>query len=402
MAKLILDINCRPGNDCTRISVGFRGLPVGWRKEVSYEIAGPDAPLSLSVANFAVIAALPAAMSLGGTLHCNSEVDADFLENIEDCMEAWCRWRPDLFHRVVISVDKERPPTASSNRKAIMAFSGGLDAAFALHAHKTNLMGRRSLEIESAVLIQGFDLKADDDVAFETARRHAHEILNSYGVRLNTVRTDWRSPFCVDWGATHMLGVASVLQLFRDGFGAAVFADDVTYESQVQGWSNNAITNRMMGSAAYPVRTVGAAHSRTAKAAAVASNPKILEHVRVCWEKPELGANCGTCEKCVRTKMNFYAAGAKSVPALGTPAEKGDILRQPADGNFVYRYSDMLEAGTWSEEDPLRRVVAEKVHQCQLRQISATKDARRRKRGLLARTMRHMPPAFLRAMVWRG
>jgi hypothetical protein len=35
--------------------------------------------------------------------------------------------------------------------------------------------------------------------------------------------------------------------------------------------------------------------------------PEIAARLRVCWQGPQTGANCGRCEKCVRTKLNFAA-----------------------------------------------------------------------------------------------
>ena len=124
-------------------------------------------------------------------------------------------------------------------------------------------------------------------------------------MRLNIVRTNWQKPFSVKWTMTHALGIAAVLHLFHRQFGSGVIADDLSYDMQITPWSSNAITNQMLGCSGFPIRTTGAAWSRTQKAGVVATNPVVLEHLRVCYERPELGGNCGECEKCFRTKLNF-------------------------------------------------------------------------------------------------
>ncbi|MGD9669442.1 MAG: hypothetical protein AB7U75_10355 [Hyphomicrobiaceae bacterium] len=308
--------------------------------------------------NFAVLAALPLAMKRGTPLHCEGDVDIDFLENIEECMAAWHRWRPDLFKPIRITASAETPPTAPRPGPAIMAFSGGLDSTFALHAHKHRLLGRRVREIDAAALIQGFDVPLTENDAFSSARRHVQAILESYGVRLNVIQTNWKDSFCVKWGMTHVFGLAAVLQLFNREFSAGIFADDTPYEHQLTPWSSNAITNQMLGSTRYPIHSTGAALDRTEKAGAVASNPVVLEHLRVCYERPELGHNCGWCEKCVRTKLNFYANGVRTVPALKAPVTPEQVRRKcNLNPRIRHLYVDTIEHGSWPPSDPVRRAV---------------------------------------------
>jgi hypothetical protein len=47
--------------------------------------------------------------------------------------------------------------------------------------------------------------------------------------------------------------------------------------------------------------------------------------LRVCWEDNETGKNCGTCEKCVRTKLNFLAAGLTLPEALAEAPDPRQI-----------------------------------------------------------------------------
>jgi len=117
--------------DRCRTSIVFEGLPHFEPDRIAYDIIGPDAPEQEPNANFAVVAALPTAMSLGRPLHVRGEVDANFLATMEEYMAAWCRWRPDLFQPVAISADVERAQRAPAAAGAIMAFSGGLDSTFA-------------------------------------------------------------------------------------------------------------------------------------------------------------------------------------------------------------------------------------------------------------------------------
>ncbi len=59
----------------------------------------------------------------------------------------------------------------------------------------------------------------------------------------------------------------------------------------------------------------GAAFSRTDKVAEVRKHSVACETLKVCWAGTNQSGNCGKCEKCVRTQMNFLATGATSNPA---------------------------------------------------------------------------------------
>ena len=50
-----------------------------------------------------------------------------------------------------------------------------------------------------------------------------------------------------------------------------------------------------------------------------------MENLRVCWEGPQRDRNCGVCEKCIRTKLEFLANGLELPSALSTPPTAGEI-----------------------------------------------------------------------------
>ena len=53
----------------------------------------------------------------------------------------------------------------------------------------------------------------------------------------------------------------------------------------------------------------GASHTRTEKVDMISEWKEGIENLRVCWEGDLKDSNCGKCEKCVRTKLNFLAIG---------------------------------------------------------------------------------------------
>jgi hypothetical protein len=179
------------------------------------------------------------------------------------------------------------------------------------------------------------------------------------------VRTNWKPLFAVDWAMTHVLGIASVLYQFSGEFGCGLLADDFPYEFQLMPWSNNVMTNQMLGSTAFPIRSTGADRFRTEKALAVGQNPVVLQHLRVCHQKHALGRNCGECEKCIRTKLNFYASGISPVASLGASLSLEDVWSlRPKNAKDLFFCSDVLGGGRWKPNDLIHDALARLVADC--------------------------------------
>ncbi|WP_018184213.1 hypothetical protein [Kaistia granuli] len=305
----------------TTITASQDGEP---ERSVFYQFDGALTPDASGIGNAALVAFLPYAMQRGLDIQVESEVDEDLLAQLEEVQDAWSRWHPGLFRRVGLDVAGVRPAMLPATRTAVAAFSGGLDSIFAVHAHKRDLLGYRKLDVRSGVLIQGFDLPLDQPVWFEDARRRASLMLTSYGLSLTTVRTNWRT-LGAPWELGYIFGVASVLHQLKGRVGQAIIASDNAYGGDMPGWGSNAASNQMMSGPSFPLHFTGGGWSRTEKAAALTGEAAVLENLRVCWERPESLGNCGRCEKCIRTKLNFMANGVGHVPALGIPVTPRSI-----------------------------------------------------------------------------
>lgn len=53
----------------------------------------------------------------------------------------------------------------------------------------------------------------------------------------------------------------------------------------------------------------GAQFTRTAKVEFLVDFPAVVNRLKVCWEGSVQHENCGVCEKCIRTRLNFVAVG---------------------------------------------------------------------------------------------
>jgi hypothetical protein len=335
--------------------------------EIIWEFTGDFVPHTPLDADFALVALLPFAMRYGLELNVRGALTRSLVEMVDECMDVWTKWRPDLFpHRVGIEADewKESPPPLSSTNNAVLTFSAGVDATFALVAHQSGLLGRRSRKIAAGVMIHGFDLPLEQPDWFARAAAHARAIATEQQTALTIVRTNWRQ-FCVDWAMGHAFGLFAVLHQFHGRVASGILAADVDYGEPPEIWGNNTLTNRLLSGPAFPILECGGGYTRTEKVAAIAQYPAVRSHVRVCWEHPELGGNCGECEKCVRTQLNFMAAGFGSVPAFPRPLTPETVagLRFRNAGQQFYLESLLRHNEGRSIPENIRAAIAEALGQ---------------------------------------
>lgn len=289
----------------------LNGRPEAWWK------FGPGAEIAPPVtSNFAAVAMLPHAMAQGVDLHIEGQIDSGLLENLEDLVEAWSMWRPDLYRRIEISANHISSQTSDPGKGAALMFSGGVDATFALVAHQMRLLGHRSSKVSYGLLVHGFDIPLERTDWFDAAYFHAKHVLSSFDVKPLTVTTNWRR-HGLNWEMVFGFGVAAVLHQMDGSCSKGLWAADEPFDHEVIPWGSNSISNPLMGGSNFPIRAVGMGHSRNDKVAHIAPFSAVREHLRVCWRQPDNGQNCGVCEKCVRTRLNFLCAGFDDLPAFG-------------------------------------------------------------------------------------
>jgi hypothetical protein len=285
----------------------------------------PPIPDRLDVAALALVSK---AMNFRQDLHLEGPVSWRLLANLEEYMDAWTQWRPDIFGPVALTADEvvdDRGTGAGALAdRGVLAFSGGVDGTYAAYAHARGLLGHRTLRLAAGVLVHGFDIPLEDAHGFELATAGARAMTDELGIPLVTMRTNWQAVADPEWQMTFGAAIAAVLHLFPDRAGNVILAADTTYAAPTFPWGSNPITNPLLASSRLRMVQPGAGATRTEKVRAIGGLASVREHLRVCWEGDEPGRNCERCEKCVRTKVNLLAAGHGAIPALG-PLDPGEL-----------------------------------------------------------------------------
>ena len=234
-------------------------------------------------------------------------------------------WRTK-YTPVRITADQIMPAETQTTRRGMFAFSGGVDGTFALLRHHKARAGLRTARPIGAMLIHGFDIPLGEQDAFDRARANVAEVIGALGLPLSVVRTNWQSEACTAWLQEYLAGLSACLHQFRGFANVGVLGAGEDYAHLTQPWgSNNPITNHLLSGSGFEIHTEGGGFTRTQRVRLICDYPEIAAKLRVCWEGPMTGGNCGRCEKCIRTKLNLMAIQAPPVCFDG-PATHAQIL----------------------------------------------------------------------------
>ena len=275
------------------------------------------------------IAGVLLAMKTGSDFVMRQSLEKAFVRNLEEFIDIWATLQPALFRPVRCSVEiaslNRGEAVSDSGRaedSAIVCFSGGVDACHSLWMHCSRQKGHRSLSVGAGMLVDGFDIGLDEKERFREAEEHCRAILDSIGVRLRTVRTNWRE-VVPHWRYTHGAALVSCLWLFKGAFSNGIVGtDDRSY--LVPDHGSNPYTCPLLSGSSFRIVSDGGRYSRVEKVDSIKEWTSALDHLRVCYSG-NTGGNCGRCEKCIRTVLNFRTVGMDSLACFPVNITNDDI-----------------------------------------------------------------------------
>ncbi len=321
----------------TLVPQGFHGQD-GWQT-LAWKLASPGLPefvLTHSVADadahllsppdradHALIIVLLLAMKNHWNISVEGKVSPRLLDGLEILQAIWCRWCPNTYHHIEIRAQEEcEIETATGQRPALFAFSGGVDASFSLFRHLIGAAGRNNHKPCTALLVHGLDIPLNRPDFFQKAAERAKRMLSDTGVPLTCMRTNSHL-LDMDWEHTFGLQLTACFLVLQSGFAHGVMASGEPYDALVLPWGSTPLTDTLASTSALQVVHDGAEFDRTEKVDWLARNSGIVADLRVCWAGNDLSRNCGKCEKCVRTMLNFWAMGHDIPTAFPTTLTAG-------------------------------------------------------------------------------
>lgn len=272
-----------------------------------FDIESEDKLDSIVTLDFAVLVVLFGAMRWGRDIVAQGPLSDSLLRNLEEFQQVWCAWQPQIYRPVGIS-GAGYGRRVSGTDCAVAAFSGGVDACFTAYRHLKKRPGKYHYDLATLMLVQGFDIPFGADDAFAIAVQRARAIVGN-DAAIATVKTDV-SKMLVQWQNNFGAALAACLHQFAPTHSIGLVGSDEPYQHLALPWGSNPISNPFLSSDLMKIVTDGSGYTRTQKVSHVANWQAATENLRVCWEGPVSGKNCGRCEKCIRTILNFRAADA--------------------------------------------------------------------------------------------
>lgn len=243
------------------------------------------------------------------------------LYNLNQLIEIRQRLAPERYPHVIEMhpesiVDVMRDPQESS--KAVAALSGGLDSTFTAVRHGLGLAGEATIPLAALVMVHGFDAPLERVDQFDAMLRRTEPTLKLINIPLHVVRTNSKLDGQT-WPQSAIPLTVAALSHFGHLAPIALVSSGAPYGTPRFGLSHPAAIEALGSGDWFRVVTDGSGFGRTDKVATLAPYPDVLAALKVCWEGSEPEKNCGVCEKCVMTRLNFLAAGMRDAPCFDTP-----------------------------------------------------------------------------------
>jgi hypothetical protein len=301
-----------------RLRVDGRSEHICWH----YDIIGGEVG-HISVLDGYVHSILFFALKLGLPLRVHGGLTETALYNLDEFIRAWAQWRPDLYRYFEIYPDEIVAAARIPMRRAIATFSGGVDANFTLVRNKSR-MGRGGHDIKSVLMIHGFDVDYDNDAAFHQLISRVQPTFDEFEVDLKIIKTS--SKFIdQDWEDSFGAQLSGCLHQFSNAYDTALIASSEPYTALVYPLGSTPITDRLFSGGFMNIVHDGAQFTRTEKVEFLVNFPSVVNRLKVCWEGSVQHENCGVCEKCVRTRLNFMAVGKRDPGCFADPFQPGHI-----------------------------------------------------------------------------
>ncbi len=278
--------------DVVRVTADVDGLPL-W-----FESA--DARLVPSIEAFASTLLLTS-QHMGRTLVLEEAVSEAWRNNVAALLPVWRRW---WGYEIRQPVCDTRPDNNPPRNGTALMFSGGVDSFYSL------LAGPHP---DFLVSVHGFDIRLDDRERATALKSALREAAGAQACVPVLIRTNCREHPAIGrsrlWERAHGGALAGIGHLLSDHIDRLVVSS--SYSNPVKAaWGSTPHTDSLLAGDGFTVTHFGGDWQREDRVGAIAGNPLVRKHLRVCWENKAPVGNCSRCEKCVITMMHLAEHGA--------------------------------------------------------------------------------------------
>jgi hypothetical protein len=237
-------------------------------------------------------------------------------------------------------------------RRAFGFFSGGVDSLHMLMRNRLLYRREDPAYIRDALFIHGFDIgkraRTPEYERFQAALEGLDEATRELGLRLIPCRTNLRHlPSQPDfWEYRHNGAALAAVGHAAVAGSAFLFIGGSFPIAEPVPWGSHPAVDGLFSSQWVTVIHDGGRFSRLRKVRDLANWPTALSALRVCPARGGSRANCGRCEKCLRTRLELLAAGVEETAAFGSSLPPNDLWDEAVPGPIGDRaifYEDLIE-----------------------------------------------------------
>lgn len=261
------------------------------------------------------------AMECGENLEIDFPISKQGFQNVNYYIEAWHNLLPDTYKKIKIIASNivDGTNTKTHPAESISAFSGGVDACFTLIRHNEKDWGENfDYNLKNVLCVQGFDVPINKNKEYDLLMDRVSPIYEQYNCRQFKVWTDLKLASKQDWEMSFSAQLACCLHLFSEHFAQALIGSSEPYKDFFLPWGSTPSTDFLLSGTNLEIIHDGAGFTRTEKAERISKNNIAVDRMKVCWEKG-FEDNCGECEKCYRTRLNFLAVGLTDPKCFDSP-----------------------------------------------------------------------------------
>jgi hypothetical protein len=224
-----------------------------------------------------------------------------------------------------------------------LCFTGGVDSFFSLLGHDQRPT--------CLVFVVGFDVPVDDHERAARVVALLREVAKEQRTPALIVRTDLREHprfASISWEHTHGAALAAIGHLLSATISTLVIPPSYGADRLVPWGSHPELDERWSVPGRLEVVHGDASGHRLDRVLAIADDPLVQRHLRVCWQNVGSHLNCGSCEKCVRTMAMLAAAGTLDACSTFPPRAELPARLEAMDAlppGAIPMWNDLLDVG---------------------------------------------------------
>ncbi len=306
----IKDIKLEQSNDELILSAKCKIRKFGW-DEIYFKTSVRNKAFVFDDASPFAAALLLPSMKKGEDLTIHGTISKQLYDGMLRIMRDVSQWGIGL-KTIKISADRLAKDTQDPEGTGTF-FSGGVDSFYTYLKHKRDKT--KTGRVDSLIFVNnGFDIDPRNKSLWDLTLKNITKIAKDEGIRLIVVESNINThellaPI-VPWDYIHGACLASVGLFLRNGL-RRIYVPSTQSVDQQFPWGSNLALDKLWSTGITKFIHDGSERERLDKVVSeVAKSPLALKYLRVCYKNTSAAYNCGKCDKCLRTMVNLYIAGA--------------------------------------------------------------------------------------------